>query len=520
MKPVEAALKQHPCPELILIRSRALNMLGDFTALKTHTLHYNQRYSFQDLPALYIDQAFWRIEEGDHAQAKLELERVLPLLQGEQRGRALHRLGCCLNAMQLPSWPATFQEARSLLVGRLQGVVLIDEAGAYMRAGNQHHQRAISLLSTALGHFANEPQMCMVIHHNLALLLSRTADPQAEQYFIKVQQQARLPHNKDMLSLSHLGLSVFRRRQGEWERAQYSAELAIREAQHPSDRIAGTLALCAAHRMAGQVIDALTVLNQLPEEQKKRADVKLAFCTCLLMLDQPDQVAEVFPDDSAIQGLFPGQREHALLLKAELCRRKHEVKEAVFHLSQIPLHHLHHWEEGRCFPELFRLARQHHLNAPSWSPPQEQLVVDVKTLGHLEVRVNHRSIELGRGNRTGELLVLLLLHRKEATLEKLALELYAQQERTNTYDGIWKLVKNLRERLGWKQSVVLHDGICALDRRVRWNVDLEALNPQSWNGNFLLGMQTPWIQEYRRKLECLDPLPRESLFLSDVQSLI
>lgn len=95
-----------------------------------------------------------------------------------------------------------------------------------------------------------------------------------------------------------------------------------------------------------------------------------------------------------------------------------------------------------------------------------------------------------------------------ASLDVIGDALYADSlgppEPTRVRQAIWKLVKKLREALGWEGSVRALRGAYRLDPDATWEYDVaEARSRGRFEGPFLEGVYSGWVLEVARSLEML-----------------
>jgi len=119
------------------------------------------------------------------------------------------------------------------------------------------------------------------------------------------------------------------------------------------------------------------------------------------------------------------------------------------------------------------------------------------------VRVNGRPVPIPAVSKMGELLVFLLVHGKQASLE-LLLDRLGNPRSKNPRKALWENIDKLRKALGWKDSVKDCGGVYSLDPRVEWICDLEPKgNPfpsaEDPSQIFMPGYYSEWVEEWRQQ---------------------
>ena len=88
---------------------------------------------------------------------------------------------------------------------------------------------------------------------------------------------------------------------------------------------------------------------------------------------------------------------------------------------------------------------------------------------------------------------------------------FGADERDKVRGSIWKLVKSLREALGWETSIISLRGAYQLDPNVTWEYDVqEARVARKFRGEFLKGVYSNWALEVGRTLTSKPDLKRRS----------
>jgi DNA-binding SARP family transcriptional activator len=118
-------------------------------------------------------------------------------------------------------------------------------------------------------------------------------------------------------------------------------------------------------------------------------------------------------------------------------------------------------------------------------------------LGVLRVNINQQSIHLKSTSKVAELLVYLLEQNGNASTENIIDALYP--EKTNmrrASQALWALVKQLRESLGWDDSIQDKGKAYILGQdKVMWQYDAAKQKNKS---RLLEGVYSNWIQNIRQ----------------------
>lgn len=184
------------------------------------------------------------------------------------------------------------------------------------------------------------------------------------------------------------------------------------------------------------------------------------------------------------------------LVNAELARIQGRTTQSLEQLQNIDPKRLCLLEERHCFPDLFAFAEQHGWVFSSL-PSQTPLLVNVQALGVLRVNINQQSIHLKSTSKVAELLVYLLEQHGHASTENIIDALYP--EKTNTRrasQALWALAKQLRESLGWDDSIQNKGNAYTLGQdKVSWHYDAKKAKDKS---RLLEGVYSKWINDIRQ----------------------
>jgi hypothetical protein len=177
------------------------------------------------------------------------------------------------------------------------------------------------------------------------------------------------------------------------------------------------------------------------------------------------------------------------------------------HLEGLPVSMVYVREEVAVWPELLAALNEMGRVAPVPLVILSRTTVDVRAAGVLRVEVNQQPVALPPTGRTAELLVYLLEHGGQATLERLmdalAPEATSKRERERARKALWNAVERLREALGWPGSVQALGSAYRLDPGVTWQYDMTEIrrNGSQTAALFMDGLYADWVLEVRASLE-------------------
>jgi DNA-binding response OmpR family regulator len=175
-------------------------------------------------------------------------------------------------------------------------------------------------------------------------------------------------------------------------------------------------------------------------------------------------------------------------------------------MASVPVHHLLAREERGSWPELFALVGSAGLPVPEPLSYIAQTQIEVMVLGMLRVWVNRRRVSIGATSRVGELLVLFLENKGQASVEKLISCLWPEALVKDKRGALWQLINDLRRTLGWPGSVQALRGGYMLDPTTQWNYDADNLRTIGGKSRvFLEGIYGGWVDEVRQELSGDEP---------------
>ena len=431
---------------------------------------------------------------GHHQQALDVLAPVLDELSGLAAGTGWRARGQALESLRQEGWQDAYVRARSFLQGRPLGLVCLQEGMALDLSGQLAQAR--DLWRQALPLLQEDPVYVAWLRHALGNSCLRFALPEAEDHFLAMEQAVR----DDLAALfrpwAACGLAAARLAQGEWARALSGYRRAIRLAQEPIDQRLAWRGLGYTQRLMGKpelALEALQKATSITPENVASGQswVYVDIAACYAQLGRPKEAW------AALERTGPmgwDDQERGSIVRAALAYQAGDLTEATRHLASVHIDALWVREEAHCFPELFDTCAPQRPVPLSYSG---RLRVEVHALGPLLVKVNGRPVPLRPTGRAGELLVLLLEQGNRAATEVLGDLLYPDgaQKRSKS-QAVWGLVRELRETLGWEESVVAQDGVYQLDPAVQWWYDVrEALARGEATPQFLSGNYQAWVVE-------------------------
>jgi hypothetical protein len=454
--------------------------------------HFDQ--SLQQRNAAYLAWAYRKFERYTEALKTLsDLENVL------NPGLAWRIHGECLAALQQDGWHESFAKASQLLTGRSLGICHMEYGSwCFLRHELTQAQTQYNQAYAILKHDAHYGAW---IKYNLGLVTLELGLPEAEQHFYTVQDLSNRVDAKVFCSRAWSGIGAVRRSQGQWNRAIFAYERGLQyvNAENDADdRIAAMCGLGHTFRCAGQLNEALEVLWESLDYADETDKIRVLIAATLL------QRGAIQESQNQLKLLEkqPKNGETGMrfaILCAELARIEGQTVQALQHLQEINPKRLCVREERRCFPELFSFAEQHGWLSPHL-PAVVPLTVNVRALGVLEVRINQQAIHLKSSSKIAELLVFLLEQHGHASSESIAEALYPEKNNARrTSQALWALAKQLREALGWDDSLQDKGKAYALGQDgVIWDYDAAKQKNKS---RLLEGVYSNWVQNIRENLD-------------------
>jgi tetratricopeptide (TPR) repeat protein len=441
---------------------------------------------------ILVDRAFALFHQNKNDEAQQTLILSIPHLQEHLLGVALRRLGVTQFRLGR-DWQTSFEQALELQQGRALGLTLLDYASCLADDGQS--ERAQFFYTKALSYFQHDSFHSAWLRFNLGNNALRLQDPEAEQHFLIGEYLTRKPQAKGLRSAVLRGLATFRRSKGEFTRAEFMFRQAIQCALEPDDNLIARQGLARTLRLSGQADSALEEIETAIHQHGAAQGLLVTRAITYLALNRNN---EAHQDLKFATPLADASSQHlAIIVQAELERRAGNNDTARELLQKIPLETLQTKEESRAFPSLFALleTKQPRLKYIS------QTKVEVNALGVLQVKVNGRFVPIAPTSRVGELLVFMLEQGGTASLELLTDALYPEAiediERDKARKAIWKLTRDLRQALGWQNSICALRSAYQLDRSAKWLYDASDRNAKA--SGFLSGIYSNWVLETARE---------------------
>lgn len=438
----------------------------------------------------------WALNRAQRSQEALELlERIEGLIEPESQGQRLRFLAEAMARLNQPGWQEVYAQASRCLRGPDLGRCLHDWGYYLHRLGQTANAR--SLWAEALAYLSHDAYYQAWLHHNLGITALHSHPEEAEYHLLQAAEISKKKEAANFRARALCGLAAVRRSLGEWERALKSYQAAVQAASEPDDLRVAYQGIGLTLRLMGKPAEALAYLWQA-HAAEPLDEVYVDIAITNLMLDNPS-AAEVALGQA--QQISSRAAMKALLVRAELARRKGQAQALDTLLKQIGWSQPWLLEEQTCLPALFAEARRRgYLEASRPKNSNKALEVEVRAGGVLQVKVNGREIPLSPTSRAGEVLVLLLEHGGEASLDQLMDQLYPEEiHRHKARRAIWPHLERLREALGWERSVEAKGGTYRLDPRARWRYDMHDPRVRR-KGKFLEGVFSNWVQQRREEL--------------------
>ncbi len=400
-----------------------------------------------------------------------------------------------LAATQQQGWQEAFEKAIQKLTGRALGL-------CYMEYGNQcfltgQLAKAQTHYNQAYSQLRQDRYYAAWLKYNLGLVTLELSLPEAEQHLYTVQDLSYHKEARDFHAPAWNGIGAIRRSQRQWTRATFAYERGIEHSLELTDRLAAYCGLAHTYRCAGQLNAALQTLHVAIDLDQNTMPDKIRILIAATHI-QRNQIAEAEKSLNNLENPKPrGESGLRLqILQAEMLRRQKKHKAAITILKNLDPERLCIREERSCFPELFALADQHNWHAKPL-PKSAILHVEIKALGVLEVSVNQCPIHIKPTSKIAELLIFLLEHQNQASTEKLCNALYPKQTKTRSASkALWALCKQLREALGWEDSLIAKSKAYVLGKdNINWDYDAVKTRDKQ---RLLEGVYSNWLEDIRQ----------------------
>ncbi|WP_235910612.1 tetratricopeptide repeat protein [Deinococcus kurensis] len=418
-------------------------------------------------------------------------------LTNRELGLALRMKGFALNRLDLSSdWEDAFQKALDVSEGWTRGMVLLDLGGLRSRAGNE--PGAILAYTDALELVVSTGHRAMLLNNMGVVCLRVGRFEEAEKYFMQV---AGLKSTYRSRALS--GQAATRRALGEWARAESLYQQAARASGDDDDLRQALRGLGYTQRLAGRHMQALETLRRAATTAQSDRDcgqswVNVDVAATLVSLDVLD--VQAVEDHLARTGpLDSEEAQRAVIVRAELARRTGQPEQAAALLGMLSRSALWTREEAHAFRQLFSLLSPEQ-RPESLTRPQ-QTRVHLRALGVPGVQVNGRRIRLGHLELAT--LAALMLAAGDLTTDELIEVIRDGKPRgaRTAAQRVSRVVRQLRDALGWDESVLSLGGAYQLDPTIDWTSDVQtALTAGQPILGFLSGVPLPWVTEEEQHL--------------------
>jgi tetratricopeptide (TPR) repeat protein len=425
-----------------------------------------QRQHFADIAAW----AYWR--EGQRQTAAT-------LLQGLDSGLAW-RLRGEMSVGQL-GWERCFLTALQKLQGRALGICHMEFGNAYFLMQNLTAAQTQYTLAYHL--LQKDRHYAAWLKYNLGVVALELGLPEAESHLFEVFGLSQHPEASHFEARAWAGLGAVRRSHGEWSRAVYAYQKAVEKSHELDDRLDALCGLAQTWRCAGEINHALNALHEAIDLDNGEKTNKIRVLLAAAHL----QRSELGEAKKWLGGITTPTGETALRLvvvQAELERLA--TGQIPNTIAQLPLERRCIQDEMRCLPQLF---------AANPKPPKP-MQVQVRALGTLEVRVAGRLTWLKPTSRAAELLVFLLEHAGNASSERICAALYPNNNnQRNAEKNLWVIAQQLRDALGWAESIKNTGKAYSLDSKIVKHYDAKRKKDKS---RLLEGVYRDWLEEIRR----------------------
>ncbi|WP_229779559.1 tetratricopeptide repeat protein [Deinococcus knuensis] len=418
-------------------------------------------------------------------------------LTNRELGLALRMKGFAQNRLDPGSdWEGTFREALDVSQGWTRGLILLDLGGLRSRAGNE--PGAMLAYTDALKLVVSPGHRAMILNNMGVVCLRLGRFEEAEEYFMQV---AGLKSTYRSRALS--GQAAARRALGEWVRAESLYQQAAGASQDEDDLRQALRGLGYTQRLAGRHMQALETLRGAATAAQSDRDsgqswVNVDMAATLVSLDVLD--ARSVEDHLARTGPLDAEdAQRAVIVRAELARRTGHPEQAAALLGTVSRGALWTREEAHAFRQLFTLLSPERRPEPL--PRPQQTRVHLRAIGVPVVQVNGRRIRLGQLEVTT--LAALMLAGGDLTTDEL-IEVIRDgkpREMRAAAQRVSRVVRQLRDSLGWEGSVLSLGGAYQLDTEGDWSNDVKAAQASGQPVTaFLSGVPLAWVTEQEQYL--------------------
>lgn len=449
---------------------------------------------------------------GRYAEARDLLQEIIPNLTGEDLGIAWARHAFARFNLKAP-WEESYKRALPLLEGEELGRALLNYG--YCLSMERRYDDASEVWFKALTCFKRNPHFSVWIRCNLATVGLNSIDPQVERHLLMALREVQNPKARGQEPDVWNNLGQFRCVLGEWNRAEFAFEMALQTTKVQHAKQMAYRGIARVQLLSGRLAEALETLEAALQEP----DIQYLLLLCVIQAKVYLKLNRPAKAKAALEKAGPPQFELEewpwRITMAELARQEGRLEEAVELLEGLPLQSLEAREDVGLFPLLFQLLQAANKPVPEPLPYIQGITVAVQAVGVLQVSVNGRPIDLLPAGRVGELLVFLLEQGGQASLETIGDALYPDfTEPKKRRQSIWKLVDKLREALGWQDSVRALGGAYQLDLKATWDYDIARVRQtKAFEGEFLAGVYSDWALETGQELRDME-VPERRLNLN------
>jgi DNA-binding SARP family transcriptional activator len=156
---------------------------------------------------------------------------------------------------------------------------------------------------------------------------------------------------------------------------------------------------------------------------------------------------------------------------------------------------------------LFALAKLMNQAVPTPMTITTPTRIDIHVLGVMRVQVNGRSIPLKPTGRAAEVLALLLRHGHRMALDQMLERIYPDKtsNREKQRKALWTIVQQLRQSLGWQDSIVALGGAYELSEQAQWHVHPNSFVNIAPQERYLDGIHSEWVLEVNQEIQNQTP---------------
>ena len=410
--------------------------------------------------------------------------------------------------MRLPNWQKAFGKAVDHTKGRQCGYVWIE----WGRALELELQGAAAreCWATAQDFFDQDAYYQAQIMANMGLSCVKELKlEEAEGHYAQLLKRASHPEAKSFESQAWRGFGLSWRAAGEYQRALFAYEKALKLAKEPFDKIQALRGIGHTLRLQGHPSQALTHLQKALAIQKKNNLPLTIYPDLAAARLSNGNIEAALNDLEQWQGSGEDEERRQIVL-GEIARQHQNPNLALEYAQKVRWHSLWGREELKCFAKLQAFLIGMNINLPEIPPSNAEFQVVVRARGTLQISINQRRLSINPTSRAAQLLVLLLEHHQSRSAKDLLLDFYPNTTKIEARAKqklISKAVAALREMLGWQESVVQKGGVYSLDPNSIWHYDVqEAREKGEAVAVFMTGVDEDWVLE---RIQFFEHQPRD-----------